>query len=72
MISLPKREEVKKFSCLHCGAPYITNPPDDFHYYASVKEDDVEDPIKVTYRCEKCGKDNTLYWGSQKVFVGVG
>jgi len=72
VINMPKKEEVKQFSCLHCGVPYTAIPPDDFHPYASVKADDVDDPLKMTYRCKACGKDNTIYWGSQKVFFGVG
>ena len=29
------------------------------------------DPIKVEYRCKKCGNTNVLYWGYQEIGVGV-
>ena len=61
--NMVKDDRAKGFSCLKCGTPYMAYPPDDFHYDASIKEKDVEDPIKVDYKCKECGNMNTLYWG---------
>lgn len=68
---MPKKEEGKRFSCLKCGSSYLAYPPDDFHAYASVKADDIDDPIKMTYRCKDCNNDNVIYWGYRKIHVGV-
>jgi len=67
-----KNERGKTFSCLKCGSPFIGYPPDDYHQIASIKESEVGDPIKVEYRCEKCGKTNVLYWGYQEMDIAVG
>ena len=67
-----ENERGKKFSCLKCGSSFIGYPPDDYHQIASIKESEVGDPIKVEYRCKKCGKTNVLYWGNQKIDIGVG
>ncbi len=31
MMSIVKKEVVKRFSCLNCGAPFDAYPPDDRH-----------------------------------------
>jgi len=49
-----KKESGKRFSCIKCGATFEVNPPDDIHYIASLKESDVEDPVKMTHRCKDC------------------
>jgi len=67
-----KNDRGKKFSCLKCGAPFISYPPDDIHDTASLKQDEVKDPIKIEYRCEKCGNINVLYWGWTSIGVVVG
>lgn len=67
-----KNDRGKKFSCLHCGSTFIAYPPDDYHQIASIKENEVGDPIKVEYRCKDCNKTNVLYWGWQKMSFAVG
>jgi rubredoxin len=69
--NLSKKEKVKRFSCVKCGSPFDAHPPDDLHNTASLKEADVEDPIKVEYRCKDCGNINVIYWGYEKFYVGV-
>jgi hypothetical protein len=61
-----KEDAGKKFSCICCGEPYLAYPPDSFHVFASVKSEDVADPIKMTYKCraKDCGKENILFWGT--------
>lgn len=64
----------KSFSCLKCGTLFIGYPPDDFHRIASLKPSEVDDPIRMEYKCkeEGCGNTNVLYWGSQKIAFLVG
>lgn len=66
-----RKEAAKRFSCVKCGATFEVYPPDDVHYLASLKKDDVEAPIEMTCRCRACGNETTIYWGYQKVYVGV-
>jgi hypothetical protein len=49
---------------------FIGYPPDDFHQTASLKSSEIEDPIKVEYKCQNCGNISVLYWGSQKMSFG--
>jgi len=37
---------------MKCGETFEAHPPDDFHQVASIKPDEVGDPIKVEYRCK--------------------
>lgn len=67
-----KNERGKTFGCLECGASFIGYPPDDYHQIASIQESEVGDPIKIEYRCEKCGKTNVLYWGYQEMDFSMG
>lgn len=72
VISMVKNDRGKKFSCLRCGSSFTGYPTDDYHQIASIKESEVEDPIKVEYRCTECGNTNVLYWGEQKIAFHVG
>lgn len=65
-----KDDRGKQFSCLKCGSMFIGYPPDDFHQTASLKSSEIEDPIKVEYKCQNCGNISVLYWGSQKMSFG--
>lgn len=62
------KETVKRLSCLHCGSPFEAYPPDDFHLFASLKAEEVSNPVKMIYRCQAkgCGNENILYWGSRR------
>ena len=60
------KNTVKKFSCLHCGASFNSYPPDDIRNMASLRITDVNEPIKIKYRCEKCNYENIIYWGRRK------
>lgn len=64
---MSKDKRGKQFSCVNCGNAFTGYPPDDFHQYASIKDSEVEDPIKVTYDCKKCSNKIALYWGYQKM-----
>jgi DNA-directed RNA polymerase subunit M/transcription elongation factor TFIIS len=70
--NMVKDDRGKRFSCLKCGSSFVAYPPDDHHDIASLKENGVEEPIKIEYRCEKCGNSNVLYWGWQKISFVVG
>ncbi len=63
-------ETVKKFSCLKCGTTFTAYPPDDFHQSAALKHYELEEPIKIEYKCEKCGNVNVLYWGCVSLAFG--
>jgi DNA-directed RNA polymerase subunit M/transcription elongation factor TFIIS len=69
---MAKDDRGKRFSCLKCGEPFVGYPPDDFHQTASITQSEVNDPIEVEYRCEKCGNTNVLYWGRRKITFAVG
>jgi len=61
----------KMFSCTKCGKPFRVYPPDDMHPDAARNPDDLnEGSIKIDYTCEN-KHINTLYWGTQKIYVGV-
>jgi len=66
-----KDDRGKRFSCVKCGSSFIAYPPDDFHVYASIKESEIDEPVKMEYRCKDCGNINILYWGYQKGYFGV-
>jgi hypothetical protein len=68
---MAKKETGRKFSCIHCGEPYEAYPPDGFHLLASLKQEDVNDPIKMTFICRAkgCGKENIIYWGKIRPIV---
>jgi hypothetical protein len=56
------KTNAKKFSCVKCGAPLVTLPPDDVHNTATRTEDECGHSVKVEHKCEKCGNINTIYW----------
>ena len=60
------------FSCLGCGSPYIVYPPDSFHKQASLDANELSNPLKMTYHCKICYKENVLYWGNRKISIAVG
>ena len=62
-----KDKRGKQFSCVNCGSAFTGYPPDDFHPYASMKDNEVGDPVKVTHKCKKCGHKTVLYWGYQEM-----
>jgi len=72
VIVMVKDTRGKNFCCIKCGASFVCHPPDDFHVNASLKPSEIEDPIKVEYRCKECGNTNVLYWGWVKMQVSVG
>jgi DNA-directed RNA polymerase subunit M/transcription elongation factor TFIIS len=64
-----KEETSQRFGCIYCGKSFEAFPPDNYHYVASRKEKDVDDPIEMKYNCDNCHKDNILYWGQQKLYA---
>ncbi len=65
------KQEVKKYSCLHCGNPFDAYPPDSRHTWASRDSNHYEHSIKVTYICEKCKNENIIYWGYSPPTFGM-
>ena len=52
---------VKYFSCIHCGAEFICEKPDDIHTKVN-KHKINRDDIETLHKCNECGKNNKLYW----------
>jgi DNA-directed RNA polymerase subunit RPC12/RpoP len=59
-VSIPKY-----FSCQECGTRIEAFPPDDFHPMISTDPDEVDDPVKIKYKCTNC-HENVRYWGKMK------
>jgi DNA-directed RNA polymerase subunit RPC12/RpoP len=57
--------KARKYCCINCGTPFEIYPPDDLHRKASRIEKECEQSVKVEYKCEKCGHNNTIYWCRQ-------
>jgi hypothetical protein len=66
------KNDTQKFGCIHCGKPFEAFQPDNYHYVASRKSEDVEDPMEMKYNCDHCHENNILYWGQQKIYISHG
>lgn len=66
-----KDDRGKKFSCIKCGECFVGYPPDDFHQTASLNPNEINNPVKIEYKCPKCGNVNVLYWGSEKSYFSM-
>jgi DNA-directed RNA polymerase subunit RPC12/RpoP len=67
-----KKDTGYTFSCLSCGTPYTVYPPDTFLTEASLDKGRLDKPVKMTYYCTNCKKENVLYWGQRIPFAMVG
>ena len=52
---------VKYFSCIYCGAEFITIKPDAIHTKPN-KNRINRDDIETLQKCKECGQNNKIFW----------
>jgi hypothetical protein len=56
---------VKYFTCIHCGAEFIFEKPDDIHTKVDKHKINRAD-IETLHKCNECDKNSRIYRSEQQ------
>ena len=54
----------RSYPCKYCGGEFKASPPDKYHTTARTFKVDRTGVVEVSYECQECKKQNTLFWSS--------